>query len=269
MANPIVSEFALVKKLLAWAERAQKQGIDLSADLQPSIDDPSQMERLVHYIRMGAPVLQVATPLLSFDEPESHRMAREILGKDFLGVPAAQRHFGPYAEAQLAARQEIPFLEKTLRECAGKFVLVATHEFDLPTIHSVHPARFNDDPDDPWFGRKDQREKWSAEKITVPWLLVRKAVLPDSTSKNIDVQKKHIEKFPQERFVHPCEFAYSALLSFLETRQKLCEGYVVRFPLQAAGRYWVSVGWGGDQLRFFDWSGDADDRIGSGSVRTS
>ncbi|MBU0767250.1 hypothetical protein KKF55_05765 [Patescibacteria group bacterium] len=55
MANPIVDEFAVTKKLLAWAERAAKQGLDLSTDLQPSIDDPSQMQRLVRHMQAGCP----------------------------------------------------------------------------------------------------------------------------------------------------------------------------------------------------------------------
>ena len=55
MANPIVDEFAVTKKLLAWAERAAKQGLDLSTDLQPSIDDPAQMQRLVRHMQAGCP----------------------------------------------------------------------------------------------------------------------------------------------------------------------------------------------------------------------
>lgn len=57
MASPVIDELEVTKKLIAWGERAAKQGLDLSVDLQPSIDKPQQMQRLVHYVRSGCPLL--------------------------------------------------------------------------------------------------------------------------------------------------------------------------------------------------------------------
>ena len=57
MASPVIDELEVTKKLIAWGERAAKQGLDLSVDLQPSIDKPQQMQRLVHYVRSGCPPL--------------------------------------------------------------------------------------------------------------------------------------------------------------------------------------------------------------------
>lgn len=71
MANPVV-ELSVTKTLVAWAERATKQGLDLSADLQPSIDDPAQMQRLVHYIQAGAPI--VRTSGIVYDAPTVSRI---------------------------------------------------------------------------------------------------------------------------------------------------------------------------------------------------
>ncbi|TSC58528.1 MAG: hypothetical protein Greene041619_538 [Candidatus Peregrinibacteria bacterium Greene0416_19] len=273
MANPIGTEFALVKKLLAWSERATKQGLDIEADeLQPSVDDPVMMRRLVRYIQAGAPEFRVArmAPVLPFEEPESHRKAREILGaQNFHGVAAVQQHFGVYTETELAARREIPFTEETLRECALEFVLLATHPLDLSGVHAAHPERFNDDPDDPWFARKEEREKWSSQTITAPWLLVRKKPLPDSWNKRIDAQKTHIERFPKERLIEPCENAYTGIVHYAESGEKLCDGYVIRFAVQAAGGRWVGVCWVGGRLFLGYWSDGAYDVVASGSVRAS
>ena len=79
MANPIVvEEFGLTKKLLAWAERAAKQGLDLSTDLQSSIDDPVQMQCIVRCIRVGAPEFSVPGAHLVYDAAAVSRI---------LGIP--------------------------------------------------------------------------------------------------------------------------------------------------------------------------------------
>ncbi len=57
MASPIITELEVTKKLVAFGERAAKKGLDLSVDLQPCIDDPDKMQRLVRYIRTGCPPL--------------------------------------------------------------------------------------------------------------------------------------------------------------------------------------------------------------------
>ena len=59
MAHPVV-ELSVTKTLVAWAERATKQGLDLSTELQPSIDAPEQMQRLVHYMQAGCPPMKTA-----------------------------------------------------------------------------------------------------------------------------------------------------------------------------------------------------------------
>lgn len=55
MASPIITELEAVKTLIAFAERAVKNGLNLSADLQQCIDDPQKMQRMVRYLRSGCP----------------------------------------------------------------------------------------------------------------------------------------------------------------------------------------------------------------------
>lgn len=279
MADPVAtfvpSVFGPAKKVIAFGERFVAQGGNIQPegadDLQLFIDEPVRMQRLVHYIKAGAPTLRPVVEVLPpFVEPESHRKAQEILGpENFHGIMAAQMHFGVYSEEELAARLEIPFSEETLRECAKDFFLCATHPLDLPGIHAAHPARFTADPDDPWFGAPNQRKKWSSRQIAVPWLLMRKGPVPDSGNKRIAAQEENMKRFPRERLVLPCEFNYGVLLRFLETGQKLCEGLVVRFAVQTAEGGWVGAGWYGDRLHVNDGRGRAGDGVVSSSARTS
>jgi len=90
MANPIVAEeFGLTKKLLAWAERAAKQGLDLSTDLQSSIDDPVRMQCIVRCIRVGAPEPSVPGAHLVYDAAAVSRI---------LGIPVECSDPAPEAE---------------------------------------------------------------------------------------------------------------------------------------------------------------------------
>ncbi len=207
--------------------------------------------------------------LLPFAEPESHRMARDILGKDFLGIQGAQRTFGAYSEADLQHRLKIPFSEQTLRECERDFFLVCTHALDLNEVHAAHPQHFNDDRYDTWFGKPDQVEKWSSEKIVSPWLLVRKAILPGSSQKSIEVQKTYIERFPQERLLTPAEFAYVALRLLFEAGIRLYVSYNIRFLIQKAKGRWVRCGWVGGKLNFNHWDGSSVGNAALASARVS
>ncbi|MEK7664568.1 MAG: hypothetical protein AAB361_00325 [Patescibacteria group bacterium] len=61
MANPIAVNFDSVKILIAFAEHAQKHGLEITYDLQVFIDEPERVTRLVKYIKAGAPIWQVET----------------------------------------------------------------------------------------------------------------------------------------------------------------------------------------------------------------
>lgn len=156
-------------------------------------------------------------------------VAARIMGRNFHGLEVAERHFVPFTAEERAARTEIPFSEETLRASAQNFILLATHPLSLPAIHEKHKECFWNDPDALWFGKPQEREKWSDQPITIPWLLVRKDVVPDSWSK----------------------------------------GYWVRFPVQTADGDWVGAYWDGGQLGVNDLYGGAGGAVGSCTVRTS
>ncbi|MEK7137421.1 MAG: hypothetical protein AAB853_04010, partial [Patescibacteria group bacterium] len=137
-------------------------------------------------------------------------------------------------------------------------------------VHGRHPERFTADPDSPWFGEEKQRTKWSHQPIASSWLLYRIEVVHESAGKDVKAQAKHFERnYPKERSILPCEFGYSALLRYRETKHKMCSTHWVRFPVQSAGGGWVYACWNGVQLVFGDLEAHAGDGIASGSVRTS
>lgn len=281
MAHP-TADFTQTKKLIAWAERAAKNGLDLNVDLQPSIDDPAEMERIVRSIKGRAPLQPNFPQILCFEEPQSHKEAHRILGDEFFGLDVAQQRIRPFTQAEIDERLPLRLFDEVTRqflseeqtlaiveECKLTHALLATHNLSLPELHSLDPNGFANDSRNLWFSEESQRDKWSdQQRITVPWLLVRKDVVPKSWEKTINVQKLHLQETqPKERSSLPVEHCYAARLRFLVTGRKLCEGYVVRFGVQVAEGHWVDARWRGDQVDVFYWFDDAGDNIASASVR--
>ncbi len=217
-----------------------------------------------------------------FEEPSSHIRARQILGKDFHGISAVEKHLGAFTQSEREERKILrlrnhqtgEFLSEEatlalLEACKGECVLCAMHECSLLGIHQQKKA-FTADPNQPWFEEPSQVQAFAGAVNPDPWVLMRKAILPESTGKTIDAQKKHLgERFPQERCILPSEFAEIAIVHYRETGEKLGGNYVIRFFVQTAGGYWLSVDWYGDRLCFSVWYDSAYDDIGSLSARTS
>jgi len=280
MADPVAS-VAVAKKLLAFGERALKQGLRIVPeemdDLQPFIDQPDLMQRLVCH-------MQAIVAFLPFTEPESHQKARAIMGeKNFHGLFAAQKCFGPYTAQELEQHMPLrlcdvngnPFTnsdEETLaicEECKGTHILVALQSLSLPGIHAKCKERMANDKNVPWFGEQRQRG-WASQVIKGTWLLIRKEVVPKSWSKSQTAQKEYVKlTLPKERLTLPAEHSYVALLHQQETGEQLCRGYWVRFPVQVASGDWVSAGWHGEHLVVSGLDDEAIDSIASGTVRTS
>ncbi|MFH0770154.1 MAG: hypothetical protein V1926_02135 [Candidatus Peregrinibacteria bacterium] len=278
MASPISITLEQMKTVLAWLERAAKKGFD-PASFQQGIDNPQLLEQQIALLQGGGLIP------VRFEEPQSHLRAREILGEgNFHGILAAQKGFGPYTVEELARRMPLrlydqegnPFTssdEETLAvcgECKDTHILVATRALSLVGIHDRCKSRMANDQDAPWFIQEDQKRAFASRAIAAPWLLVRKTVVPDSWGKSQRVQEQHIrDTLPKERFILPEAYVYSALLHLQETGEKLCPGYVVRFPVQAADGHWVCACWYGEQLYVRSWNGEAYDAIASCTVRAS
>lgn len=272
MASPITTFTDKVMQLASLWSRLEKGGLTLEADGQRVIDDAEMRARLIAFWKAGAPESAIAaTPLVPFDEPDSHRIAREVMGVNFHGIDAAQRFYGSFTAEQLTERETIPFSEEVLRECAKDFLLLPTHPMNLPEIHRSREKLFANSAKDPWFGENLQREKWSDVRIAAPWILIRRDIVPQSFGKRAEAQQQHLKtNFTQERSVLPCEWVYAAQLHLAETGERMAKGFVVRFFVQSADGCWVVADWHDDDLLLVSgWVSLADDIIGVSSARTS
>jgi hypothetical protein len=208
--------------------------------------------------------------------------ARSILGKDFHSFDGAMRHFGAMSDGAFLERLPLrlrnqrmgKFLseEQTvaiLKECQGTHVLMPTHPSaaTIRDVYRCHQSHFWNGQNS-WFTQN--RESWATAPSTDPWLLVRKEIVPGSTGIPADQQPNQLERdFPGERLLLPGEFAYAALLHFLETKERLCVSHAVRFHAQVSGGDWVGADWNGGRLNVDRWFSDADEGAGSASARTS
>jgi hypothetical protein len=222
--------------------------------------------------------------VLPFEEPDSHKHARDIMGENrFHGILAAQKCFGPYTEQDLELHMPLrlcdvngnPFTnsdEETLavcRECKDTHIVVALKSLSLLDIHARCKSRMANDQNAPWFGEQRQHG-WASQVIQGTWLLTRKEVVPDSWSKSQQAQLEHVQlTLPKERLTLPVEHTYAALLHQQETGEKLCPGYWIRFPVQAAGGGWVGADGGGGQLSVDYLDGSAGGDVASGSARVA
>ncbi len=262
MASPVTISLDELKIAHALQERLLKKL--KPQELQPLIDDPVKMDRLVAFVRARCPKL--------FVEPDAHRRVRRILGDDFHGVDAMERHFGMLSEGAresymsicLRDHRTMEFLteERTLEiveECKGTHVLFAVSlQHCLCDIHAMRRDRFICDEDDPWFGEAKQRQRWSSMRSRDPWILVRKDVVTDSVERNIEGQKKYVaEHFPHERFLLPVEFSQVAIIRFLETGEKLACDSIIRFPVPTSNECsWVHMCYEKyDKLSVYEWHG--------------
>ncbi len=183
-------------------------------DLQTPIDDPDFRQRLVTFWQRRAIVVEV-------QETDSQKAARDIMGRNFLGLPEVAQYYGDLSEEQTAALAEVPFSEDTLRTCAESHVLMADIGLSILDVRQKACKGLFYSQD--WFnGEQFARE---TEKAAC-WRLIRKTPVDDSTSKAWNEQKKLIadtDEIPSARQV-----VYMIILNFLATGERLFETLYVR-----------------------------------------
>ena len=197
--------------------------------------------------------------------------AKALLGIEHVhGVVEVMKHMGgifDVAELQ-AICQQFPSKE-ILEACKDTHVLCVVDGkcSSVVDIHALYKERFNNNQNAPWFSR-DAEQPWSSAPIAFPFLLLRKDIVAHSWNKTIEQQQANvIQACPGERLCLPQEFVYAAILHQLETNGHLCQSRWIRFPVQTAEGYWVHAYWHGGRLCVYDWGGQADDGLGSCSVR--
>jgi hypothetical protein len=136
-----------------------------------------------------------AIRLIQNDEPTSNQnRAREIMGKNFVGVEEAIKHFGVNpTRQQLAALLEIPFSEAMLQQSKDTHVLAAVFPLSILEIRDKVENKLFYNHEAAWYNE----QFFAKERGEVKWQLVRKTPVANSTSKNQEQQALFSKDDPQ------------------------------------------------------------------------
>lgn len=245
-ANQLPADVQFEKQLgqLATFVRVMRQaGLPIESALQMPIDDPEMRERLVRAWIAGVPE-NGASPvaIVSYQPSPSQIRAREIMGKNYLGIEEAVRHFGAaYTEEQLTTLAEIPFSEAVLEECKDTHILVAGFPMSILDVRAKAPSKKPKtfySYKDAWYNNQAFAKD---EKVEVRWYLIRKEMVANSTSKNFDEQKALLSGC--DEVPRACDLVYAVVLYFMATGERLFPNLYVRTASVSSGGDRVLVGY--------------------------
>jgi len=192
------------------------------------------------------------------------KRAREIMGKNFLGIEEVTTHygiaFGPAFRAELAT---IPFSEKTLEACKDTHLLVVGCPLTMLEVRAKAPKAFSSHSA-AWYND----EGFAAdERVGIRWYLIRKDVVPGSRARNVGDQQALIAD--NEETPCGCELTYAVVLYFLATGERLFQKTYARCADLGSNNRRVAIGGfgpGGLMVVHEDWGQPAGD-IGLASCR--
>lgn len=194
----------------------------------------------------------------------SQKRAREIMGKNFLGIEEASKHFGVSFRKELARFDEIPFPETMLPACKDTHILFPG--FPLTILDIISKVSRN-----LFWQQKDvlykQMEFAKEDKVELRWYLIQKDIVYGS--KNKPYQKQLAMLWKDEEVPRACEMVYMIILYFLATGTRLFEDNFAR--CQDGDSYKrIRVGFFDDDedgLVISYWSDEAARSIGVGASR--
>lgn len=195
--------------------------------------EPAFVERLAEYAINGCIVSNA-----------SHDGAREIMGKNFFGIPEAIKHFGINpTRRQQAMLSEIPFTPEELMMCKDTHILVAVFPLSICDIRSKVANNSKT-----LFYKQDWYDKqaFANDKGEANWQLISKTPVANSTNKNWDEQKSLIT--PNEEIPTAQMMVYTIIGHYLNIGERLFESVYVRTSSLDSDGYHVDVG-------FFDGKG--------------
>lgn len=171
------------------------------------------------------------------------RVAREIMGRNFLGLDAALTKFGiVMTEEELLNYPEIPWSEDELEQCKNTHLLVAGYPLSILDVRAKAPRnpktfyRYEDG----WYN--NQRFA-TEERVSPRWYFIRKTPVDHSASKTWNEQQKLI--LSHEEVPRACELVYAIVLYYLVTGERLFPSIYVRTADIDSDGDRVSVGYFG------------------------
>ena len=183
--------------------------------------------------------------------------AAAIMGDNFHGLEVTERHFSlSFNAKQKKILATVPFSPAVLQACSETHVLVACASLSLMDVWEKQ-RELCYAKSDPWYGQPS--EQFGSRKVKVAWQLVRKDLVPGSTSKTWDEQQALLSG--DELVPSASVLAQAIFLHYLETKERLFQGIYARTSdVGSDGRHVYLGGFDEDGL-FVD--GDWGDGRGS------
>jgi hypothetical protein len=164
--------------------------------------------------------------------PTTPEIARDIMGKNFLGLAEVEQGYGIALRVEQFAK--IPFSEETLKACRDTHVLVAGAPLSVNAIRRIAD---NDFFLTGWYSGEPFAND---RKVSVRWYLLRKEPVPESRNKTYNQQ---IALLKEEEVPFACEVTYMVILYWLTHRECLLSNVYMRCQDKDLDHYRVYVGY--------------------------
>jgi len=214
-------------EITATLEILARYGIrqeDLSR-IRENNGDNELAQRVVAFIRRGG-----------YDASTDQKLARAILGSSFIGPEDVTELMKvEFSAKQLTQLESIPFTEATLREVRDTHVLVAGFPLSILDIRKKVPHLFYTS-EGGWFAS----EAFARKKVRLAWHLVRRDVVPGSTSKTFQEQTALLGS--NDFVPRASEMTYAAILGLMATGKRIPENVYGRCEDIDSYGYRVYVG---------------------------
>jgi hypothetical protein len=126
-----------------------------------------------------------------FEAPTSFKLANEIMGKNFLSPAQVVEHFGVEYGAKIDSFWEIPFSEAELQARKNTHILFAGFPLTINEIRSKVPKNLFPQLENRWYKRYAFAK---ADRVKMRWYLIKKDIVPESTSKTHVEQTLMLER---------------------------------------------------------------------------
>lgn len=182
------------------------------------IKDPSVADRVAKLILNNGQELSASVT-----------RAKEIMGKNFLGVEEGMKMFGvEITKRQQSFMNTVPFSETTLTACKDTHILVAVMPLSIVQIRAKAAEMKLPKDVKRLFCNQDWYDNQQfAAQSEFEWRLIQKTSVSDSTSKNWEEQQKLLDTKTEETPTAQA-VVYTMIGFFLKTGERLFERIYVR-----------------------------------------
>lgn len=194
---------------------------------------------------------QPPQPSTDYPLTESQQMALAIMGPNVLQLSDVEMHFKVrYTDEERGRLSVIPWSSEELESCKSTHVLFPGYLLSLNELRSKVRKAFDKGQD--WY---NQQAFANEEKVELAWHLIRRDILPGSTSKIWTEQEAMVPK--NEHIPDAATFAFGIVLFWKTRKMRLYQHVYARTSSTSSGGDHVLLGYFDEQgLRVNFWSYD-------------